>query len=170
MNTHVRFRTVCAGLLALVALSIATTTFAAYEPYLTIKGAHGKTVKTKIQPDGTFDSPALPPGEYVCSFTWDLAKGKAARSASKPSPASVSLTYEVKAPRDQSSGMATGKRMHKPFVITKELGREAATPSVSEFTFQKITIGEACDGIKGTIEVKSTTGGVMAMDDWSVSK
>ena len=33
------------------------------------------------------------------------------------------------APRDAQSGMATGRRMHKPFVITKEWG--AASPGLS---------------------------------------
>lgn len=29
-------------------------------------------------------------------------------------------TYDVSSPRDAQSGLATGKRMHKPFTITKE--------------------------------------------------
>lgn len=32
------------------------------------------------------------------------------------------FTSEVSAPRDAASGLATGKRMHKPFTITKEWG------------------------------------------------
>ena len=35
-------------------------------------------------------------------------------------------THDVVSPRDVASGMASGKRMHKPFVITKEVDR--ATP------------------------------------------
>jgi hypothetical protein len=33
--------------------------------------------------------------------------------------------YSVKSPRDAASGMASGKRMHKPFKITAELDRTA---------------------------------------------
>jgi len=40
---------------------------------------------------------------------------------------SVSFDQEVVSPRDAASGLPTGKRMHKPFVITKELDRSAST-------------------------------------------
>jgi hypothetical protein len=33
--------------------------------------------------------------------------------------------YSVKSPRDSASGQATGKRMHKPFTITKEWGAKS---------------------------------------------
>ena len=33
------------------------------------------------------------------------------------------FTHEIVSPRDTASGMATGKRIHKPFVITKELDK-----------------------------------------------
>jgi hypothetical protein len=36
--------------------------------------------------------------------------------------------YRVTGPRDAASGQATGKRMHKPFVVVKEWG--AATPQL----------------------------------------
>ena len=38
----------------------------------------------------------------------------------------VAVNHEVVSPRDPASGLPTGKRMHKPFVITKELDK--ATP------------------------------------------
>ena len=37
----------------------------------------------------------------------------------------IAAEHEVLSPRDASSGLATGKRMHKPFVITKELDRSS---------------------------------------------
>src|SRR3954454_5234673 len=37
--------------------------------------------------------------------------------------------FEVVSPRDSSSGMATGKRMHKPLTVVKEWG--AATPQLA---------------------------------------
>lgn len=61
----------------------------------------------------------------------------------------------VYAPRDAASGLATGKRMHKPFTIVKEWG---APPT-------------ALTGRKGswdlaTMKGARSSGGVMAMDDW----
>jgi type VI secretion system secreted protein Hcp len=33
------------------------------------------------------------------------------------------VTHEIVCPRDPASGRPTGKRMHKPFIVTKELDR-----------------------------------------------
>jgi type VI secretion system secreted protein Hcp len=38
----------------------------------------------------------------------------------------IAVNHEIVSPRDAASGLPTGKRMHKPFVITKELDK--ATP------------------------------------------
>jgi type VI secretion system secreted protein Hcp len=35
----------------------------------------------------------------------------------------IAVSHEVISPRDAASGLPTGKRMHKPFVITKELDK-----------------------------------------------
>ena len=35
----------------------------------------------------------------------------------------IAVTHEIVSPRDPASGLPTGKRMHKPFVITKELDK-----------------------------------------------
>lgn len=35
----------------------------------------------------------------------------------------IAVSHDIVSPRDAASGMATGKRMHKPFVITKELDK-----------------------------------------------
>lgn len=37
----------------------------------------------------------------------------------------ISFMQEVVSPRDAASGLPTGKRMHKPFVITKELDKSS---------------------------------------------
>jgi type VI secretion system secreted protein Hcp len=37
----------------------------------------------------------------------------------------IAAEHEVLSPRDASSGLATGKRTHKPFVITKELDKSS---------------------------------------------
>jgi type VI secretion system secreted protein Hcp len=37
----------------------------------------------------------------------------------------IAANHEVVSPRDPASGLPTGKRMHKPFVITKELDKSS---------------------------------------------
>ena len=37
----------------------------------------------------------------------------------------IAVSHEVVSPRDSASGLPTGKRMHKPFVITKELDKSS---------------------------------------------
>lgn len=38
----------------------------------------------------------------------------------------IAVSHEIVSPRDAASGQATGKRQHKPFVITKELDKASA--------------------------------------------
>ena len=37
----------------------------------------------------------------------------------------IAVNHEILSPRDAASGLPTGKRMHKPFVITKELDKSS---------------------------------------------
>src|SRR4051812_9196262 len=37
----------------------------------------------------------------------------------------IAVSHEIVSPRDVASGQATGKRMHKPFVITKEVDKSS---------------------------------------------
>ena len=37
----------------------------------------------------------------------------------------IAVSHEIVSPRDAASGQATGKRVHKPFVITKELDQSS---------------------------------------------
>lgn len=37
----------------------------------------------------------------------------------------IAINHEIVSPRDAASGLPTGKRMHKPFVITKELDKSS---------------------------------------------
>ena len=50
---------------------------------------------------------------------------------------------EIVSPRDAASGLPTGKRMHKPFVITKELDVSSATNISTEVTTPKVGSGTA---------------------------
>lgn len=42
----------------------------------------------------------------------------------------IAMSHEIVSPRDLASGRATGKRQHKPLVITKELDR--ASPAIRQ--------------------------------------
>ena len=37
----------------------------------------------------------------------------------------IAVSHEIMSPRDPASGLPTGKRMHKPFTITKELDKSS---------------------------------------------
>jgi hypothetical protein len=84
--------------------------------------------------------------------------------------------YSVKSPRDAASGMASGKRMHKPFTVTKEWGRTggAAGKTVSwdikELKGAKVSASGATYDVKkveGTgARGAATVGKTSAMDDW----
>ena len=60
--------------------------------------------------------------------------------------------YQVKGPRDAASGMASGKRTHKPVTFVKEWG--PSTPQLS--------------AVKPTYDIKTIKGARTAgMDDWA---
>lgn len=55
-------------------------------------------------------------GDLVGSVTQKGREGKIAV---------IAVSHEIISPRDAASGLPTGKRMHKPFVITKELDKSS---------------------------------------------
>ena len=73
------------------------------------------------------------------------------------SVATAVYVHEVRSPRDAASGLATGKRMHKPFTITMELGRTKG----SSWT------GRASWDLKAATGARMAGGGISAMDDWT---
>ena len=80
------------GVLALL-LSIPAQAYAAYEFYVTIEGVKQGKIK-----------------------------GESMRKGMEGKIPGVRFNYEVKSPRDPQSGLATGKRLHQPVVITKQWG------------------------------------------------
>lgn len=57
---------------------------------------------------------------------------------------SISFGEKVQAGREAGSGLASGKRMHKPFVITKELDISSSDNSMTEVTAPKdVKTGQA---------------------------
>ncbi|MDQ6887627.1 MAG: type VI secretion system tube protein Hcp [Gemmatimonadota bacterium] len=68
-------------------------------------------------------------------------KGESVRDREKDKIAGLAFQYEVTSPRDLASGMASGKRQHKPIVFTKEWG--AASPQL----FQALTTNEVLKSV-----------------------
>ncbi len=118
--------------LAVTATLISSSSFAALNSYLQIKGSKGSSQIVSC-PDGTCTIPSLIADTYTVSVV--DAQGKSA---------SVDGKYEcnVKSPRDSASGLATGKRMHKPFIISKELSSSSVTVAQDE-TNLAITCADA---------------------------
>jgi len=52
-------------------------------------------------------------------------KGSVTQKGREGKIAVIAVSHEVVSPRDAASGLPTGKRMHKPFVITKELDKSS---------------------------------------------
>ena len=55
-------------------------------------------------------------------------KGSVVRKGQEGAIAVIAVSHEIISPRDPASGLATGKRQHKPFTFTKELDR--STPQL----------------------------------------
>ena len=52
-------------------------------------------------------------------------KGSVTQKGRENSIMVIAVSHEIMSPRDPASGLPTGKRMHKPFVITKELDKSS---------------------------------------------
>jgi type VI secretion system secreted protein Hcp len=50
-------------------------------------------------------------------------KGSVTQKGREGRIAVIAMSHEFLSPRDPATGMATGKRMHKPLVVTKEMDR-----------------------------------------------
>jgi hypothetical protein len=164
---------------AIMAIGVGTRAFASVDMYLQIKDEKGKITKVKLASDGSFTTPALKAGTYT--FSWSISPQPASRTSravvagttsvagtTDPTPAQVSCTYSMygimKGARDASSGMASGKRMHKPVTISKSI--DIASPSLMT-RFDAVTLDEDCDGLEGKISFTSADGKPMAADIWS---
>ena len=60
-------------------------------------------------------------------------KGESKVAAHKDKIVGLAFEYEVISPHDPANGMATGKRIHKPIMFTKEWG--AASPQIFQALF-----------------------------------
>jgi len=117
-------------------------------------GGGGKAIIVKTDADGKFTFDNLAEGTYTLTISHEACMraintkgtGAVVRQAEGDHTFSVvcdegldvllipdqndpaALEHEVKSPRDVATGQASGKRMHKPFIITKEWG--ASSPQL----------------------------------------
>jgi hypothetical protein len=165
------------ALLAIISLGVVSRAFASSDMLLEIKDEKGKVTKVKVASDGSFTTPALKAGTYT--FSWKLIQqpagsarkvvaGTTSVNGASPTPAQVCVAYSIystqKGARDAASGMASGKRQHKPITIRASIDR--SSPQLSS-TFESITLDEDCDGLEGNVSFLSKDGKTMAVDDWS---
>src|SRR5438046_234987 len=52
-------------------------------------------------------------------------KGSVTQKGREGMIAVIAVSHEIVSPRDPQSGLPTGQRVHKPFVITKELDKSS---------------------------------------------
>lgn len=183
MKTSLRIITL--SLVALVAFTFASKTFAAVNNmYIIFTDADGKITKVTVDKDGNFSTPVMKAGKY--SYSWSLSSapegsdaiafgvgrgigspmgGSADRQSSTPTVSEIAVSTDIKSPRDLASGEMAGKRMHKPFVITKELDR--STPLLNT-KLGSAVVDADCDGFTGTVSFKMTNGAVVR--GWDVIK
>ena len=103
----------------LIGALLPTLSSAAADMYLQIKDAKGEA-RVVACASGACVVDGLAVGSYtvlVCD-----AQGKIV-------PSNITLDHTIVSPRDLASGQASGKRMHKPYTITAELGRSSAAPN-----------------------------------------
>lgn len=142
--------TVLAALLALVTAGVATYAWAATSDGQVINACVGEDGKLRLAaaetackkgetalswntvgPQGA-PGPQGPPGPAgsavanpdATSAALEITGQKQGSFSSSPI-AVIAVSHEIVSPRDPASGLPTGKRMHKPFVITKELDKSS---------------------------------------------
>jgi type VI secretion system secreted protein Hcp len=71
----------------------------------------------------------------------------------------MAFNHEVQSPRDVATGQATGKRMHKPFMITKEIDKSSPLLYTALTNNENITVWELqCFAARSTgVEVNHYT-------------
>ena len=77
----------------------------------------------------------------------------------------IAVNHEIVSPRDAASGLPTGKRMHKPFVITKELDK--SSPLLYNVLVNNENISE-WELQFWTPQIKSTSGGGTEVQHYKV--
>ena len=93
-------------------------------------------------------------------------KGSVTQKGREGSLMIIAVSHEIISPRDAASGLPTGKRMHKPFVITKELDKS------SPLLYNALVNNENISTwvLKfWTPQIKATTGGGTEVQHYTVT-
>jgi hypothetical protein len=168
-NRLLRFWIMSAAVLFVT--SVATQAFCAVDAFIVFKDANGKTTRVKVNSDGTFSAPSLPAGTYRWSFGATQPNtpsssmgGGSAREAESISFnfTKIEIKYEVQTAREAGSGMATGKRQHKPLTIRKEIDK--ASPQLYNAELGTVTVDADGDGISGTVSAVTKKGNTTMWD------
>lgn len=122
MTTKFTLRAIQAAALAALAASGAT----AGDAYLKLGDIKGETATSEKDHKKWID---------IHSFSWGTTQAVggvriATGDVDGDGRADAAATTDVQAPRDSSSGMATGKRQHKPLTISKEMDK--ASPKLAQ--------------------------------------
>lgn len=181
------------AVVTLIVSAFASSSFAAVDMFLVIKNEKGKVVaRCEVSKDGSFECPSpMTKGTYTASLEWSwgtsnsgssssssgMSSGRTASTSSSTSstsseaivPVAIVVSYSVKSPRDAASGMATGKRQHKPVTFTAQLDKSSPQlgKSSPKILLSSITIDEDCDGISGTLSSKNSDGKHIEIESWS---
>lgn len=107
---------------AVAATFISSSSFAALNSYLQIKGSKGSSQIVSC-PSGACVVPSLVTDTYTFSVV--DAQGK-------PVTVSDAMSCDIKSPRDSASGLATGKRQHQPISFTKEVSSSSVVVTQDE--------------------------------------
>jgi hypothetical protein len=187
MKTSFSIRTIAPALFALAAFVFASNSYAFTFQKIVISSSDGKSIEVTVDENGNYKSPELKAGTY--SFSWGLSQtpsgmnaaqfgigrgigspmgGSGDREASAPSISEivVTKTMDVVSPPDAASGLPTGKRMHKPITITKEIDK--ATPLLMT-KLGEVVVDTDGTVISGTVSFKSSNGSP-AKASWDLAK
>lgn len=140
-KSALRISLVLAGLAVLIMCATSVRVMAAVDAYLKIEGIDGsskdpghanwigvtRVAAGDLNGDAAADREASAPS--VSEVTAHAATSGAG-AGKVTETKSASGTSATAAPRDMATGMASGKRMHKPFVIVKEM--DAASPKLMQ--------------------------------------
>ncbi len=165
------------GIVALLIMSFATRAMGAVDAFLIFTDSAGKVTKVKIQKDGNFTTPKLHSGTYRWSFgatqsgvTGTGSAGKVSTSSSGENPketitlnfTKITMTYNISVPKDAVNGLPSGRRMHKPIVITKEIDKSSPKFMTD---LGMVVIDQNGSSVTGTV-VAYNQGGKSMMDAW----
>src|SRR5262245_54856034 len=82
-------------------------------------------------------------------------KGSVTQKGREDSIGVIAVSHSIVSPRDPQSGLPTGQRMHKPFVMTKELDK--STPLLYNMLCTNENVSEATFKF-WTPQIKAATG------------